>query len=62
MRGMYHCTQQMRPHKRAFILSDGRIGEDTSPEKQKLWVSCPLHKMNFELGGEDRGSVAVMTV
>lgn len=27
VRGRYYCTQQMCPHKRAFALSDGLIGE-----------------------------------
>jgi nitrite reductase (NAD(P)H) len=29
VRGKYYCTQQMCPHKRAFVLSDGLIGQDT---------------------------------
>ncbi|CZR53474.1 probable NAD(P)H-nitrite reductase [Phialocephala subalpina] len=45
IRGKYYCTQQMCPHKRAFILSDGLIGEDLANNKQ--WVSCPLHKRNW---------------
>jgi len=28
IRGRYYATQQMCPHKRAFILSDGLVGED----------------------------------
>uniref|UniRef100_L2FFR2 Nitrite reductase [NAD(P)H] n=1 Tax=Colletotrichum fructicola (strain Nara gc5) TaxID=1213859 RepID=L2FFR2_COLFN len=28
IRGRYYATQQMCPHKRAFVLSDGLIGED----------------------------------
>ncbi|KAH8682996.1 nitrite reductase [Tricladium varicosporioides] len=55
VKGKYYCTQQMCPHKRAFVLSDGLIGEDSSAEKKKLWVSCPYHKRNFELTGEDAG-------
>lgn len=53
VRGKYYCTQQMCPHKRAFVLSDGLIGDDR--EKNKLWVSCPYHKRNYELGGENAG-------
>lgn len=53
VRGKYYCTQQMCPHKRAFVLSDGLIGEDF--KTNKLWVSCPLHKRNYELGGTDAG-------
>lgn len=55
VRGKYYCTQQMCPHKRAFVLSDGLIGEEMSGQKQKLWVSCPYHKRNFELAGDDAG-------
>ncbi|KAF2245599.1 nitrite reductase [Trematosphaeria pertusa] len=53
VRGKYYCTQQMCPHKRAFVLSDGLIGDDI--KNNKLWVSCPYHKRNYELGGPDAG-------
>jgi len=53
VRGKYYCTQQMCPHKRAFVLSDGLIGEDA--KENKLWVSCPYHKRNYELKGENAG-------
>lgn len=43
----------MCSHKRAFILSDGLIGEDLANNKQ--WISCSLHKRNFELTGDDTG-------
>ncbi|KAI9892823.1 MAG: hypothetical protein M1814_000982 [Vezdaea aestivalis] len=52
--GRYYTTQQMCPHRRTFALSDGLIGDDK--EKDKLWVSCPFHKRNFELKGETAGS------
>lgn len=29
IRGRYFATQQMCPHKRAFVLSDGLVGQDT---------------------------------
>merc|ERR1711939_41796 len=51
VRGKYLASQQMCPHKRAFVLSDGLIGDSND----KLWVSCPYHKRNFELNGEDAG-------
>jgi nitrite reductase/ring-hydroxylating ferredoxin subunit len=47
VRGKYYCTQQMCPHKRAFVLSDGLTGEDI--KTNKLWVSCPFHKRNFDI-------------
>lgn len=52
VKGRYYATQQMCPHKRAFVLSDGLIGDD---DAGKYWVSCPYHKRNFELNGEQAG-------
>lgn len=54
VKGVYYATQQMCPHKRAFVLSDGLIGDDV--ENNKLWISCPLHKRNYALGGADAGA------
>ncbi|SGY20621.1 BQ5605_C016g08108 [Microbotryum silenes-dioicae] len=42
----YFATQQMCPHKRAFVLEHGIIGDDANGN---LYVSCPLHKRNFRL-------------
>jgi nitrite reductase (NAD(P)H) len=53
VKGKWYCTQQMCPHKRAFVLSDGLIGDDI--KNNKLWISCPYHKRNYELGGENAG-------
>lgn len=53
VKGQYYCTQQMCPHKRAFVLSDGLIGDDM--KNNKLWVSCPYHKRNYELNGQEAG-------
>lgn len=53
VKGQYYATQQMCPHKRAFVLSDGLIGDDAKTDK--LWVSCPYHKRNYELKGADAG-------
>lgn len=53
IKGKYYSTQQMCPHKRAFVLSDGLIGDD---DAGKYWVSCPYHKRNFDLNGEQAGS------
>ncbi|KAK1146447.1 hypothetical protein N8T08_002873 [Aspergillus melleus] len=52
VKGKYYATQQMCPHKRTFVLSDGLIGDD---DAGKYWVSCPYHKRNFELNGEQAG-------
>lgn len=53
VRGKYYATQQMCPHKRAFVLSDGLVGDDA--KTGKMWVSCPQHKRNYELKGEGAG-------
>lgn len=52
IKGKYYATQQMCPHKRAFVLSDGLIGDN---DGDKFWVSCPYHKRNFNLNGEQAG-------
>lgn len=39
--GDLYATQQACPHRQAFVLSDGLIG-DTADGKP--YVSCPLHK------------------
>jgi len=56
-KGRYYATQQMCPHKRAFILSDSLVGEDApTPSsggaeegKPSPYISCPHHKRNFSL-------------
>ncbi|XP_044716323.1 pyridine nucleotide-disulfide oxidoreductase domain-containing protein [Hirsutella rhossiliensis] len=45
-RGRFYATQQMCPHKRAFVLDDSVV----SSAERSPWVSCPLHKRNFDLG------------
>jgi nitrite reductase (NAD(P)H) len=44
-RGFY-ATQQMCPHRQAFVLDHGIIGNTPTGD---LYVSCPLHKRNFSL-------------
>uniref|UniRef100_Q08I85 Nitrite reductase [NAD(P)H] n=1 Tax=Tuber borchii TaxID=42251 RepID=Q08I85_TUBBO len=64
VRGKYYATQQMCPHKRAFVLSDGLIGEDPDDgteegkKKKNMWVSCPYHKRNYTLEGKTPGGCA----
>ena len=53
VKGQYYASQQMCPHRRAFVLSDGLIGDDGKTDK--LWVSCPIHKRNYELKGAEAG-------
>ncbi|KAK5012482.1 hypothetical protein LTR60_004356, partial [Cryomyces antarcticus] len=53
VKGDFYATQQMCPHKRAFVLSDGLIGDDVA--SGKTWVSCPMHKRNYELAGAHAG-------
>ncbi|KAJ7057863.1 nitrite reductase [Mycena amicta] len=42
----YFATQQMCPHRRAFVLDHGIIGESADGDP---YVSCPLHKRNYTL-------------
>eukprot|EP00538_Stauroneis_constricta_P012651 CAMPEP_0119571644 /NCGR_PEP_ID=MMETSP1352-20130426/44216_1 /TAXON_ID=265584 /ORGANISM="Stauroneis constricta, Strain CCMP1120" /LENGTH=1119 /DNA_ID=CAMNT_0007621327 /DNA_START=941 /DNA_END=4300 /DNA_ORIENTATION=+ len=56
MRGEWYCTQNMCPHKQAFVLSQGIVGDANNTPK----VACPLHKKQFNLetgaqldGGEE---------
>jgi nitrite reductase (NADH) large subunit len=44
-RGEWYCTQNMCPHKQAFVLSQGIIGDASGVPK----VACPLHKKSFAL-------------
>lgn len=46
------AAQNMCPHRRAFVLADGLVGED---EEGREYVSCPLHKRNFLLNAEGGG-------
>ncbi|CAG8437596.1 7147_t:CDS:2 [Diversispora eburnea] len=42
----WYATQNMCPHKRAFVLSSGMMGDDANGT---VHVSCPMHKKNFAL-------------
>jgi nitrite reductase (NADH) large subunit len=44
-RGEWYCTQNMCPHKQAFVLSQGILGDASGEAK----VACPLHKKQFSL-------------
>lgn len=44
-RGEWYATQNMCPHKKAFVLSRGMIGDSKGTPK----VACPLHKKTFSL-------------
>lgn len=52
IKGAFYATQQMCPHKRAFVLSEGLVGDN---DAGKYRVSCPYHKRNFDLNGEQAG-------
>ncbi|CDO69824.1 hypothetical protein BN946_scf184803.g22 [Trametes cinnabarina] len=43
----YFATQQMCPHRRAFVLDHGIVSDD--PQSGSVYVSCPMHKRNFDL-------------
>ncbi|MBW3538854.1 MAG: nitrite reductase large subunit NirB [Planctomycetes bacterium] len=51
-RGEWYATQNMCPHKKAFVLSRGIVGDAGGMPK----VACPLHKKTFSL--EDGRSLA----
>lgn len=44
-RGTWYACQQMCPHRKAFVLSRGIVGDADGVPK----VSCPLHKKTFSL-------------
>jgi nitrite reductase (NADH) large subunit len=48
-RGEWYATQNMCPHKKAFVLSRGIVG--SAGEEPK--VACPLHKKTFSLATGD---------
>ncbi|RGB37571.1 hypothetical protein C1646_756737 [Rhizophagus diaphanus] len=45
-RTKWYATQNMCPHKRAFVLSQGILGDE---DDGIMRVSCPMHKKNFAL-------------
>lgn len=45
------AAQNMCPHRRAFVLSDGLCGEDA---KGRDYISCPLHKRNYVLSHKEQ--------
>ena len=55
-KGRYYGTQQMCPHKRAFVLSDSLVGDDAAAAATSdataasdPYIACPLHKCTFSL-------------
>ncbi len=44
-RGEWYATQNMCPHRKAFVLSRGMIGDEQGTPK----IACPLHKKTFSL-------------
>ncbi|MBI1312221.1 nitrite reductase small subunit NirD [bacterium] len=44
-RGEWYASQNMCPHKKAFVLSRGIIGDEQGAPK----IACPLHKKTFSL-------------
>ena len=44
-RGEWYATQNMCPHRKAFVMSRGMIGDAAGVPK----VACPLHKKTFSL-------------
>ena len=59
-RGEWYCTQNMCPHKQAFVLSQGILGDSAGTPK----VACPLHKKQFSMeSGEELagGDLKILT-
>ncbi|KAF9939522.1 hypothetical protein BGZ65_010193 [Modicella reniformis] len=64
--GSWYATQNMCPHKRAMVLSQGLLGDSVS----QPYVSCPMHKKNFGLqdgkclspGDEDKYQIQTFDV
>jgi nitrite reductase (NADH) large subunit len=44
-RGQWYASQNMCPHKKAFVLSSGILGDGAGVPK----IACPLHKRTFSL-------------
>ena len=44
-KGQWYATQNMCPHRKAFVMSRGMIGDAEGTPK----VACPLHKKTFSL-------------
>ena len=44
-RGEWYASQNMSPHKKAFVLGRGIIGDHNGEPK----VACPMHKKTFSL-------------
>ena len=44
-RGEWYATQNMCPHKQAFVLARGIVGDQAGTPK----VACPLHKKTYSL-------------
>jgi len=57
----WYCTQNMCPHKQAFVLSQGIMGDADDVPK----VACPLHKKTFNLQDgqqiNDDGELSIIT-
>ncbi|KAI9474232.1 MAG: hypothetical protein EXX96DRAFT_509364 [Benjaminiella poitrasii] len=49
--GRFYATQNMCPVKRDLVLSSGILGEvkKEGQENHSSYVSCPIHKKNFDL-------------
>jgi nitrite reductase (NADH) large subunit len=44
-RGEWYASQNMCPHKKAFVLARGIVGDQAGEPK----IACPLHKKTFSL-------------
>ncbi|KAE8216194.1 hypothetical protein CF327_g652 [Tilletia walkeri] len=46
------ASQNMCPHRRAFVLAEGLVGENENGP----YISCPLHKRNYQLDAKRPGA------
>ncbi|KAF9346009.1 hypothetical protein BGX26_002526 [Mortierella sp. AD094] len=73
--GSWYATQNMCPHKRSMVLSQGLLGDSVSvaggdKSIAQPYVSCPMHKKNFGLqdgkcltsGDEDKYQIQTFDV
>ncbi|KAF9919987.1 hypothetical protein FBU30_010292 [Linnemannia zychae] len=68
----WYATQNMCPHKRTMVLSQGLLGDNVSDKDMPAqpYVSCPMHKKNFDLqdgkcltpGDEEKYSIQTFDV
>lgn len=49
LQGKFYATQNMCPVKRDLVLSSGILGQVKQENRVVSYVSCPIHKKNFDI-------------